>query len=110
MAEDSGSELESDLHSDSALALPAMELESDSAPVLPAMELASDSVPVLWAMELALESDSPSDSDWDSETVPEFDSASDSRSVQAESPEQILPYPLLQAGVAFVYHAQRASE
>ena len=99
---DSGSELASD----SALVLPAMELASDSAPVLPAMELASDSVPVLSAMELALASDSLSDS----ETVPEFDSASDSRSALEPSPEQILPYPLPTVCVAFVCHEQRASE
>jgi hypothetical protein len=65
MIEDSGSASDS-------------ELESDSVPVLSAMELALESVPVLSAMELALESDSPSD--LDSETVPEFDSASASDS------------------------------
>lgn len=104
--EDSGSELESDSASDSALVRPAMELASDSAPVLLGLELASDSAPVLSAMALAQESDSLSDS----ETVPEFDSASDSRSALVQSPEQILRYPLPPVYVAFVCHAQRASE
>jgi len=108
MIEDLDSASDSELASDSAPVLWAMGLASDSEPVLPATELASDSVPALPAMELASESDSPSDSD--SETAPEFDSASDSRSAQAESPEQKLRYPLLPACVVFVGRAQHASE
>ena len=107
MIEDLDSASDSELASDSVPAQWAMELASDSVPVLPATELASDSVPALSAMELASESDSPSDSDL--ETAPEFDSASDSRSApQAQSPERILPYPLLPACVAFAGRAQRA--
>jgi hypothetical protein len=77
----------------------------DSALVPLATELVSD---FHSASGLALESDSLAEPD--SELVPEFGSASDFQSEPpAESPEQLLQYPLLPVCVEFVCPEQHAT-